>query len=70
MSAYAPEDLDWYVSSACESGACVKVARWSGSVFIGSTRIPEAPVIEFTTEEFHEFLASVKLGNFDRLAAT
>jgi Domain of unknown function (DUF397) len=64
----APKELDWRVSSTCESGACIKVASRRGSVFIGSTSKPEAPLIECTGEEFREFVAGVKLGNFDDIA--
>jgi uncharacterized protein DUF397 len=70
MSTYtsAPGGLDWRVSRTCESGACVAVARCGESVFIGNSSNPDAPVSEFTTIEWREFLAGAKLGHFDGIA--
>jgi hypothetical protein len=60
--------LGWCVSRTCESGACVKVARRGDSVLIGTTRNPEAAITEFTTDEWRQFLADVKRGDFDGIA--
>lgn len=60
--------LDWHVSSTCESGACIRVARLGESILIGNTSDPEGPVSEFTTEEWRQFLAGVMLGDFDGIA--
>lgn len=69
MSTYGvPGDLEWHVSRTCESGACVRVARRDGSVLIGNSSDPEGPVSTFTTEEWRQFLAGVKLGDFDGIA--
>lgn len=67
MSTYASAlgDLDWRVSRTCESGACVAVARRDNSVLIRNNSIPNAPVSEFTADEWRHFLAGVKLGHFD-----
>jgi hypothetical protein len=67
MSTYksAPGGLVWSVSRTCESGACVAVARSGESVFIGNSNNLEAPISEFTTDEWREFLAGAKLGHFD-----
>lgn len=62
------EDIDWHRSRTCESGACVGVARQGKSVLIGNTDTPKGPVAEFTTEEWRQFLAGVKLGDFDGIA--
>ena len=69
MSTHTPVrgDLEWRVY-ACESGACVGVARQGQYVFIGNTSNPESPVSEFTTDEWRRFLAGVKLGHFDDIA--
>jgi predicted secreted Zn-dependent protease len=66
--ASASGDLDWRVSRTCESGACVGVARRGESVFISNTSNPEAPVSEFTTNEWRQFLAGAKSGDFDGIA--
>lgn len=67
MSAYS-EDLDWHISRTCDSGACVGVARSGDSVLIGNTNDPGAPVSEFSIEEWCQFLAGAKLGDFDGIA--
>jgi hypothetical protein len=69
MSTYAsaPGDLEWRVY-ACESGACVGVARRGKYVFIANTSNPQGPVSEFTTDEWRQFLAGAKQGHFDDIA--
>ena len=59
-------DLAWHVSSTCESGACLKVARRGDLELVGSTLLPDGPIIEFSGAEWREFLAGVKLGEFDK----
>ncbi|MGO8891279.1 MAG: DUF397 domain-containing protein [Streptosporangiaceae bacterium] len=69
MSSYAPEgDLDWRVARLCDGGACVRVARRGDSVLIGNTKKPEGLTSEFTTDEWRQFLAGAKLGDFDGIA--
>jgi Domain of unknown function (DUF397) len=70
MSKYGspPEGLDWRVSRTCESGACVAVARRGESVFIANTSDLHAAANEFTADEWREFLAGAKLGDFDGIA--
>jgi predicted secreted Zn-dependent protease len=63
----ASADLDWRISRACDSGACVGVARQGESVLIKNTSDPEAPISLFSKEEWTAFLAGVKLGDFDGL---
>lgn len=58
-------DLVWRVSSTCESGACVMVARKGDQVLVGNTGRPDGPVNIYTTVEWREFLAGAKLGEFD-----
>ena len=61
-------DLTWRVSRTCDAGACIKVARKGESVLIGNTDKPEGPFGEFTADEWRQFLAGVKLGDFDGIA--
>jgi Domain of unknown function (DUF397) len=61
-------DIDWRVSRTCDSGACIGVARRGESVYIGSTSNQESPVSEFTADEWRQFIAGVKLGDFDGIA--
>lgn len=64
----AQGELDWLVSRTCESGACVGVARRGESVLIRNTNSPASIVIDVTTEEWRQFLAGAKLGDFDGIA--
>jgi len=61
-------DVHWCISRTCESGACIGVARYGEFVLVGNPDNPEAPVCKFTVEEWNEFLAGAKLGDFDHLA--
>ncbi len=63
----AQAGLDWHVSRTCEGGQCIKVARDGEFVVIGNTNNIEGPVSEFTAEEWRQFVAGVKLGDFDSI---
>jgi len=65
QSSSAQEELDWRISRTCDGGACVRVARRGEFVLIGNTNSPEGPICEFTTDEWRQFLAGAKLGDFD-----
>jgi hypothetical protein len=64
----ASGDISWHISHTCESGACVGVARRGENIMIGNTNNPEASVSEFTIDEWRQFLAGAKLGDFDGIA--
>jgi hypothetical protein len=64
----APGNISWRISRTCDSGACVGVARRGEHVLIGNTNDPEAQVNEFTLDEWRQFLAGAKLGDFDGIA--
>jgi len=70
MSIYSPVsgDFAWRVSSKCDAGTCVGVARQGEFVIIGNTAEPGGPVSKFSLEKWSAFLAGVKLGDFDDLA--
>jgi len=70
MSSYpsAPGGLSWRVSRTCEGGACVMVARDGENIVFGNTSQPGGPVYSYTKSEWREFLAGVKVGDFDGLA--
>jgi len=70
MSTYpsARVGLDWRVSRTCESGACVGVAREGEFVLVCNTSSPEGPISKFTTDEWRQFIAGVRLGGFDDIA--
>lgn len=68
MAAEASGDIDWNISRTCESGACVGVARRGEYVVIGNTNSAGAAPNKFTLDEWRQFLAGVKLGDFDGIA--
>jgi len=63
-----PGRLDWRISRTCDGGACVGVARRGEYVFIGNTSNSDSPVSTFTVDEWQQFLAGAKLGDFDGIA--
>lgn len=63
-----PGGPDWRVSRTCEGGSCVAVTRRGNYVLIANTSDPESPVSKFTTDEWRQFLAGAKLGDFDNIA--
>jgi Domain of unknown function (DUF397) len=63
----APGDLNWHVSRTCDSGACIMVASYGDSVAFGNTSQPDGPIYLYTKAEWKEFLAGVKLGDFDNI---
>jgi len=66
----ASGDIAWHISRTCDSGACVGVARRGEAILIGNTNNPESPVTEFTIDEWRQFLAGAKLGDFDGIACS
>jgi predicted secreted Zn-dependent protease len=62
------DNLNWRKSRTCESGACVQVARRGDHILVGNTNNPDGQVSEFTTDEWRNFLAGVKMGDFDDIA--
>jgi predicted secreted Zn-dependent protease len=59
------ENVNWRISRTCDSGACVGVARRGASVLIANTNDLKGTIAEFTADEWHQFLAGVKRGDFD-----
>jgi hypothetical protein len=68
MNSASREDSGWRVSSVCDGGTCVGVARKGEFVLIGNTGDPNGGVTRFTPQEWRAFVAGVKLGDFDDLA--
>jgi predicted secreted Zn-dependent protease len=59
--------LAWRTALSCDGGACVQVAAEQHSILIGNSRQPDGPVLEYTPDEWHEFVAGIKKGDFDDL---
>lgn len=68
FKAAAPGDLNWIISRTCEGGQCIMVARKNEYVLIGNTNNPDGPVSRFTADEWRQFLAGAKHGDFDGIA--
>ena len=64
----AQGDIAWRVATTCDGGACVMVTRQGDSVLLGNTGQPDGPVYAYTRAEWKEFLAGVKMGDFDEIA--
>jgi hypothetical protein len=60
--------VGWRVSRTCDGGACVMVMRREDSVIFGNTSQPDGPTYAYTMAEWKEFIAGVKLGDFDDIA--
>jgi hypothetical protein len=58
-------NVDWRISSLCDSGACVGVYRHGEFIIVGNSSDPGASVSQFTKQEWGAFIAGVKLGEFD-----
>lgn len=67
-SPVASGDINWLVSSLCEGGACVAVARHNGDVLMRNTSNSAAPILRFMKQEWSDFIAGVKLGDFDEIS--
>nr|WP_062341166.1 DUF397 domain-containing protein [Herbidospora sakaeratensis] len=57
--------LKWQISSACDEGACVQVARHGDYVYVRDSKVPNGPVQVYTVPEWAAFIAGAKLGEFD-----
>lgn len=64
LSEAALGNVAWRISSKCDSGACVGVARQGEFVIVGNTSKPGSPVSKFTVEEWSAFLGRIKQGDF------
>lgn len=59
----------WRRSSSCEGGACLEVRATAGGVEVRDSKAPSGPVLTFTDADWSAFLAAVKAGELDVLAA-
>lgn len=59
----------WRRSSFCTDASCVEVSKSSGELHLRNSTHPDASAIRFSAEEFRDFVAGVKAGEFDDLVA-
>jgi hypothetical protein len=55
----------WKTSSRCGSATCVAVRIGETAVLVRDTKDRDGAVLAFTPAEWRDFLAGVKLGEFD-----
>ncbi len=60
-------EVIWRRSLSCESGGCVTIARRGDSILLGNSSDPNAPIAQYTREEWGEFVIGIKRGDFDDL---
>lgn len=61
------KSLTWRTALSCEGGACVEVTADRNLILIRNSRQPSGPLLEYTPEEWHEFVSGIKKGDFDDL---
>jgi predicted secreted Zn-dependent protease len=60
-------NLTWHTALSCDGGACVQVAADRDIILIRNSRQPGGPLLEYTPQEWHEFVSGIKKGDFDDL---
>lgn len=60
-------EISWRVSRTCDGGGCIGPARRGESVLIGNTNGSGYIAGEFTLDEWLQFVAGVKRGDYDEL---
>lgn len=58
-------DPFWRTSSFCSTGSCVEVAMTAGLILVRDTKKPDQPPLMYTKEEWRDFIAGAKSGEFD-----
>jgi hypothetical protein len=58
-------ELAWRVARMCNSGECVQVAAQGQMIYIGDSKAPDGPVLSYYPNEWDQFVAGVKNGDFD-----
>lgn len=57
--------LVWRRSSRCAASSCVEVATDAEAVRVRDSKDPQRTPMEFTHDEWRDFLVGVRLGEFD-----
>ncbi len=61
------KSLTWHTALSCDGGTCVQVAADQNTILIRNSQQPDGPLIEYTSEEWLEFVSGIKNGDFDDL---
>jgi hypothetical protein len=61
------DGVEFVRSSFCSAGACVEVGQVAdGSVAVRDSKDPCRPALIFSSDEWAQFVAGVRAGDFDR----
>lgn len=55
---------NWQRSSRCEAASCVEVNNTSTVIYVRDSKNPDGGILEFTAESWHDFIQSIKDGEF------
>ncbi|GII04133.1 DUF397 domain-containing protein [Planobispora takensis] len=56
-------EIEWRISSKCNGGQCIEVAKLPGGlVGMRDNKEPNGPVLQFTREQWQDFINDVKQG--------
>ena len=56
---------EWRTSTFCSSAGCVEVALGPNSVGMRNSTDPSGPMLVLSTDQWRDFVASVREGTFD-----
>jgi predicted secreted Zn-dependent protease len=57
----------WRTPLTCNGGACIKVAASGQAILIADSKQPEGPILSYSHDEWQQFVAGIKNGDFDDL---
>jgi hypothetical protein len=61
MTSHPQLEPMWRISSHCNNGSCVAVAKLpSGRIAIRDTKVAEGDILQFSPEEWASFIGSIK----------
>lgn len=63
-------NVDWRTSKSCTSGNCVEVAALGDSIAIRDSKSPSSAVLLYIANEWRDFIAGAKNGDFDDLISS
>ena len=60
-------NVDWRTSRSCGGGNCVEVGAVEGGIAVRDSKDPQGAVLRYTADEWRDFVAGAKNGDFDDL---
>jgi hypothetical protein len=62
-----PEGLSWQISSYCNGGTCIQVARAGDIIYLGDSKDPEGPALTSTRQAWQHLIDNIKDNRFDHI---